>query len=84
MHTPLHVCITRQSPARCHTCRPHCTHTYTPFPPLLQVAGGLLSEALMLLDQGMAPNSNIATRAIGYRQACEFMKVREGGGVEGA
>jgi len=40
-----------------------------------QVAGGLLSEALMLLDRGMQPNSNIATRAIGYRQALEFMQV---------
>lgn len=42
----------------------------------LQVAGGLLSEALMLLDRGMQPNTNIATRAIGYRQALDFMKVR--------
>lgn len=30
----------------------------------------------MLLDQGMQPNTNIATRAIGYRQACEFLQVR--------
>lgn len=45
---------------------------------LQQVAGGLLQEALMLLDRGMQPNSNIATRAIGYRQALDFMKVGEG------
>lgn len=30
---------------------------------------------LSLLDRGMQPNSNIATRAIGYRQALEFMQV---------
>lgn len=36
---------------------------------LLQVVGGLLAEALMLLDAGLAPNSNMATKAIGYRQA---------------
>lgn len=40
-----------------------------------QVAGGLLQEALMLWDRGMQPNSNIATRAIGYRQALEFLQV---------
>ena len=27
----------------------------------------------MLLDAGMAPNSNCATRAIGYRQALDFL-----------
>lgn len=42
-----------------------------------QVAGGLLPEALMLLDMGIAPNSNMASKAIGYRQATEFMKVRK-------
>jgi hypothetical protein len=40
-----------------------------------QVAGGLLPEALLLLQVGMAPNSHVATKAIGYRQACEFMQV---------
>lgn len=30
----------------------------------------------MLLDLGLTPNSHVATRAIGYRQACEFMQVR--------
>jgi hypothetical protein len=39
-----------------------------------QVAGGLLPEALMLLDRSMLPNTNIATRAIGYRQALDFMQ----------
>eukprot|EP00878_Enallax_costatus_P043996 GHUV01052132.1.p1 GENE.GHUV01052132.1~~GHUV01052132.1.p1 ORF type:complete len:379 (+),score=154.70 GHUV01052132.1:476-1612(+) len=38
------------------------------------VASGLLQEALMLLDMGMLPNSHIATKAIGYRQACEFLQ----------
>jgi hypothetical protein len=36
---------------------------------VLQVVGGLLEEALMLLDVGLPPNSNMATKAIGYRQA---------------
>lgn len=44
-------------------------------PTILQVAGGLLSEALMLLDRGMQANINIATRAIGYRQALDFLQV---------
>jgi hypothetical protein len=30
----------------------------------------------MLLDRGMQPNTNIATRAIGYRQALDFMQAR--------
>lgn len=42
-----------------------------------QVAGGLLDEALLLLQLGLAPNSHVATKAIGYRQACEFMQVGE-------
>lgn len=29
---------------------------------------GILSEAKWLLDSGLLPNSNSATRAIGYRQ----------------
>jgi tRNA A37 N6-isopentenylltransferase MiaA len=42
----------------------------------LQVAGGLLPEALLLLQLGMSPNSHVATKAIGYKQACEFMQVK--------
>lgn len=54
----------------CHNC---CT---TP-----QVFGGLLPEAAMLLEAGMAPNTTMATRAIGYRQACEWLlQVRGRGG----
>jgi hypothetical protein len=34
-----------------------------------------LREALLLLQLGMRPNSHVATKAIGYRQACEFMQV---------
>lgn len=29
----------------------------------------------MLLDRGMQANTNIATRAIGYRQALDFLQV---------
>lgn len=37
---------------------------------MLDTAGadGILSEARWLLDVGLLPNSNSATRAIGYRQ----------------
>nr|GLL22704.1 tRNA dimethylallyltransferase 9 [Ipomoea trifida] len=42
---------------------------------------GLLSEARWLLDLGLLPNSNSATRAIGYRQAMEYLLYcREQGG----
>ncbi|KAK9088973.1 hypothetical protein Scep_028055 [Stephania cephalantha] len=42
---------------------------------------GLLSEAARLLDMGLLPNSNSATRAIGFRQAMEFLlQCREQGG----
>lgn len=34
---------------------------------------GILSEARWLLDAGLLPNSNSATRAIGYRQAMEYL-----------
>ncbi|XP_009587099.1 tRNA dimethylallyltransferase 9 [Nicotiana tomentosiformis] len=34
---------------------------------------GILSEARWLLDLGLLPNSNSATRAIGYRQAMEYL-----------
>lgn len=42
---------------------------------------GILSEAKWLLDIGLSPNSNPATRAIGYRQAMEYLlRCREQGG----
>ncbi|PRQ19450.1 putative tRNA dimethylallyltransferase [Rosa chinensis] len=42
---------------------------------------GILSEARWLLDAGLLPNSNSATRAIGYRQAMEYLLLcREQGG----
>ncbi|KAJ8626590.1 hypothetical protein MRB53_019897 [Persea americana] len=34
---------------------------------------GILSEATWLLDLGLLPNMNSATRAIGYRQAMEYL-----------
>ncbi|XP_027341663.1 tRNA dimethylallyltransferase 9 [Abrus precatorius] len=34
---------------------------------------GILSEARWLLDTGLNPNSNSATKAIGYRQAMEYL-----------
>ncbi|KAL6529680.1 tRNA dimethylallyltransferase 9 [Orobanche gracilis] len=42
---------------------------------------GILSEAKRLLDLGLPPNSNSATRAIGYRQAMDYLLTsREQGG----
>ncbi|KAK7335093.1 hypothetical protein VNO80_26864 [Phaseolus coccineus] len=42
---------------------------------------GILSEAHWLLDTGLHPNSNSATKAIGYRQAMEYLqRCREHGG----
>ncbi|XP_008811491.1 tRNA dimethylallyltransferase 9 isoform X3 [Phoenix dactylifera] len=42
---------------------------------------GLLSESSWLLDIGLRPNMNSATRAIGYRQAMEYLlSCREQGG----
>ncbi|XP_061349655.1 tRNA dimethylallyltransferase 9 isoform X2 [Gastrolobium bilobum] len=42
---------------------------------------GILSEAQWLLDTGLHPNSNSATRAIGYRQAMEYLlRCRQQGG----
>uniref|UniRef100_A0A7N0U5G0 tRNA dimethylallyltransferase n=1 Tax=Kalanchoe fedtschenkoi TaxID=63787 RepID=A0A7N0U5G0_KALFE len=35
---------------------------------------GILGEAKWLLDVGLSPNSNSATRAIGYRQAMEYLE----------
>ncbi|KAK4781633.1 hypothetical protein SAY86_015735 [Trapa natans] len=34
---------------------------------------GILTEAKWLLDSGLQPNSNSATRSIGYRQAMEYL-----------
>lgn len=36
--------------------------------------GGLMQEAQMLLDLGLHPNTNCASRAIGYRQALEYLQ----------
>uniref|UniRef100_A0A1J3IP42 tRNA dimethylallyltransferase n=1 Tax=Noccaea caerulescens TaxID=107243 RepID=A0A1J3IP42_NOCCA len=40
---------------------------------MLSGANGLLSEARWLLDLGLLPNTSSATRAIGYRQAMEYL-----------
>ncbi|XP_020587236.1 tRNA dimethylallyltransferase 9 [Phalaenopsis equestris] len=40
---------------------------------MLRDTEGLLSEASWLLDIGLRPNLNSATRAIGYRQAMEYL-----------
>nr|AAM63091.1 IPP transferase-like protein [Arabidopsis thaliana] len=40
---------------------------------MLSGPNGVLSEARWLLDLGLLPNSNPATRAIGYRQAMEYL-----------
>ncbi|XP_064961376.1 tRNA dimethylallyltransferase 9-like isoform X1 [Musa acuminata AAA Group] len=48
---------------------------------MLMETEGLLSEASWLLDIGLHPNMNSATRAIGYRQAMEYLlSCREQGG----
>ncbi|GMY32002.1 tRNA dimethylallyltransferase 9 isoform X1 [Fagus crenata] len=48
---------------------------------MLSGSDGILSEARWLLDTGLLPNSNSATRAIGYRQAMEYLlHCREQGG----
>ncbi|KAF2287338.1 hypothetical protein GH714_039669 [Hevea brasiliensis] len=52
---------------------------------MLSETDGILSEAKWLLDTGLLPNSNSATRAIGYRQAMEYLlKCREQGGRSSA
>ncbi|XP_043690368.1 tRNA dimethylallyltransferase 9 isoform X2 [Telopea speciosissima] len=52
---------------------------------MLTGSEGILSEARWLLDMGLLPNSNSATRAIGYRQAMEYLvKCREQGGRSSA
>ncbi|XP_043807493.1 tRNA dimethylallyltransferase 9 isoform X1 [Manihot esculenta] len=46
---------------------------------------GILAEAKWLLDIGLLPNSNSPTRAIGYRQAMEYLlKCRQQGGRSSA
>ncbi|XP_010454297.1 PREDICTED: tRNA dimethylallyltransferase 9 isoform X1 [Camelina sativa] len=40
---------------------------------MLSGPNGVLSEARWLLDIGLLPNTNPATRAIGYRQAMEYL-----------
>ncbi|KAM1169095.1 hypothetical protein ACFX13_031642 [Malus domestica] len=40
---------------------------------MLSGSDGILSEANWLLDSGLLPNSNSATRGIGYRQAMEYL-----------
>lgn len=46
---------------------------------------GILSEAQWLLDTGLHPNSNSATKAIGYRQAMEYLLgCRQQGGQSSA
>ncbi|KAK9915049.1 hypothetical protein WJX75_004116 [Coccomyxa subellipsoidea] len=39
------------------------------------VVGGLLQEAAWLLDQGLGPDDKCAARAIGYRQAMDFLQL---------
>ncbi|XVF18719.1 hypothetical protein REPUB_Repub11eG0047100 [Reevesia pubescens] len=49
---------------------------------MLSETDGILSEARWLLDTGLLPNSNSATRALGYRQAMEYLlRCREQGGM---
>ncbi|GLT51642.1 hypothetical protein SLA2020_250390 [Shorea laevis] len=40
---------------------------------MLTGTDGILSEARWLIDLGLSPNSNSATRAIGYRHAMEYL-----------
>ncbi|EEF38103.1 tRNA dimethylallyltransferase 9 [Ricinus communis] len=52
---------------------------------MLSGTDGILSEAKWLLDMGLLPNSNSATRAIGYRQAMEYLlQCRQQGGRSSA
>lgn len=49
---------------------------------MLSRSDGILPEARWLLDEGLLPNSNSATRAIGYRQAMEYLlRCRQQGGT---
>ncbi|XP_038897358.1 tRNA dimethylallyltransferase 9 isoform X2 [Benincasa hispida] len=48
---------------------------------MISGSDGILSEASWLLNSGLLPNSNSATRAIGYRQAMEYLlRCRQQGG----
>ncbi|GMH05596.1 hypothetical protein Nepgr_007436 [Nepenthes gracilis] len=52
---------------------------------MISGSDGILSEAKWLLDIGLLPNTNSATRAIGFRQAMEYLlKCREQGGQSSA
>ncbi|KAL9236464.1 hypothetical protein vseg_011132 [Gypsophila vaccaria] len=52
---------------------------------MLSGSDGILSEAKWLLDIGLLPNSNSATRAIGYKQGMEYLlRCRERGGESSA
>ncbi|KAK9674178.1 hypothetical protein RND81_12G216400 [Saponaria officinalis] len=52
---------------------------------MLSGSDGILTEAKWLLDIGLLPNSNSATRAIGYRQGMEYLlRCREQGGESSA
>ncbi|KAH9625717.1 hypothetical protein KSS87_007913 [Heliosperma pusillum] len=52
---------------------------------MLSGSDGILAEAKWLLDIGLLPNSNSATRAIGYRQGMEYLlRCRERGGHSSA
>jgi hypothetical protein len=55
----------------CRCCFSHAAAA--PAMPLLPHGALRVQEAQMLLDAGLVPNSNCATRAIGYRQALEFL-----------
>ncbi|KAH9310130.1 hypothetical protein KI387_038041, partial [Taxus chinensis] len=49
---------------------------------MLTGSNGLLAEASWLLDMGILPNTTITSRAIGYRQAMEYLlNCRRAGGV---
>ncbi|XP_022984461.1 tRNA dimethylallyltransferase 9 [Cucurbita maxima] len=48
---------------------------------MISGSDGILSEATWLLNSGLLPDSNSATRAIGYRQAMEYLlRCRQQGG----
>jgi tRNA dimethylallyltransferase len=44
----------------------------------VQILGGLLDEAKQLWDAGWRANSSMATRAIGYRQALQWLAEIQG------
>ena len=51
----------------------------------LQVLGGLLDEAKLLLDIGLKPSDSMASRAIGYRQTMAWLlSIQEQGTVSDA